>query len=135
MENIDPAEKIASFGTVTLRETARGSVEYEITARGDEAEITRYVIRYSDGKEQRVPEERAMCPAEKALTLLNECALLSWDGFDGPHPEGVLDGIMFRLEAIVNGGRKVRASGSECFPEGYRVFTRGLYELLRAGEG
>ena len=135
MENNNRAETITSFDTVTLRETARGTVEYEIKAKGDEAEITRYVIRYSGGKAERVPEERAMCPAEKALTLLNECALLSGDGFDGPHPEGVLDGIMFRLEATVNGGRRVRAGGSECFPEGYRVFTRGLYELLRAGEG
>ena len=134
MENIDPAEKIASFGTVTLRETARGSVEYEITARGDEAEITLYVIRYAAGREERAPRERAVCSAAKALSLLNDCALLSWDGFDGPHPADVLDGTMFRLEADVNGGRRVRAEGSENFPPRYRVLVDGLCGLLREGE-
>ena len=133
MENYNLAEEITSFGTVTLRETARGSVEYEITAKGDEARVTRYMIRY-DGREERVPLERAVCGMERVLALLNDCGLLTWDGFDGPHPADVLDGVMFRLEADVNGGRRVRAEGSENFPPRYRVLVDGLCGLLREGE-
>ena len=130
-----PAEEITSFENVTLRESGmRGASYVELRAKGDEAEITRYRLRYSGGKEERVPELQAVCGAERVLRLLNECELLSWDGFDGPHPKNVLDGIMFTLEAAVNGGRRITARGSANFPRHYRVFTDGLYSLLREGE-
>ena len=129
------AEEITSFEIVTLRESGmRGAVEYELLPKGDGAELTLYMLRYSGGKSERVPEERAACSGEEALELLNKCALLGWDGFDGPHPKGVLDGIMFTLKAEVNGGRKISAQGSENFPKHYRAFTDGLYAILR-GEG
>ena len=129
------AEKITSVVTVTLRESGmRGSVEYELTADGKEAEVSRYRIRYSGTEKQRVVEKRTSCGIENALRLLNECGLLSWDGFNGPHPKDVLDGIMFTLEATVNDDRRIRAQGSENFPPHYRAFTDGLYRLLEGAD-
>ena len=64
------------------------------------------------------------------LKLLNECKLLSWDGFCGKHPRGVMDGMMFSLNAVVNGDKKIRADGSQNFPKHYWDFTDGLYEML-----
>ena len=64
------------------------------------------------------------------LDLLNKCSLLSWDGFHGKHPKGVKDGIMFSLQAVLNGGKTIKAEGSENFPRHYRDFTDGLYSLL-----
>ena len=68
--------------------------------------------------------------AQQALQLLNDCRLLAWDGFYGPHPKHVLDGTMFRLTATVNGDQTIRANGSQNFPKHYRDFTDGLYALL-----
>ena len=57
--------------------------------------------------------------------------MLSWDGFRGEHPKGVLDGTMFRMEATVNGGRRIRADGSQNFPKGYRELDAGIDEILK----
>lgn len=127
-----PARRIVSFETVTLRTSGmRGISEYEIVGKGGAAEVTQYGIRFRENAETRVPRRRAVCGEETVLKLLNDCKILSWDGFDGPHPRGVLDGIMFRFTASVNGGKTVSARGSQNFPRHYRDFTDGLYELLK----
>ena len=126
-------EKIESFATVTLRTSGmRGATEYEIMMKNGNAELSRYGVRYQDGAQLRVLEQRAECSEERMLRLLNDCQLLKWDGFDGPHPRGVLDGTIFRLDAVVNGGRSIRAQGSQSFPKHYRDFTDGLYAVLTA---
>lgn len=128
----DSARRIVSFEKVLLRTSGmRGISEYEIVGKDGAAEVTQYGIRYSEGSERRVLERRAVCSEEAVLKLLNDCRILSWDGFDGPHPRGVLDGIMFRFTASVNGGKKVSARGSQNFPRHYRDYTDGLYELLK----
>lgn len=125
-------KKIVSFEIVTLKETGmRGSSEYEITREGDAAKVSFYVYRYGSGKEERVLCESRIAGVDEILTLLNGCGVLSWDGFDGPHPKHVLDGTMFRFSAVLNGGVKISACGSENFPKNYRVFTDGLYGLTR----
>ena len=132
MENTENKE-IVSFETITLRESGmRYTVEYEFKQDGGHAEITEYGIRYiQGGGDERVPNRRAVCDTAKVLILLNRCDVLSWNGFNGPHPKDVLDGIMFSLSASVNGGVKIYARGSENFPEHYREFKDGLYELLK----
>ena len=39
---------------------------------------------------------------------------------------------MFSLNAVVNGGKIIRAEGSQNFPKHYRNFTDGLYEMLNS---
>lgn len=129
------AEQIETFSSVLLRLSGmRGSQEYEILPKGDRAEVSYYMIRYRDGDDKRDLAERATCGADEFLQLLNSCGILSWDGFRGAHPKDVLDGTMFRFEAVVNGGRTVRAGGSENFPPSFRDFTGGLYRILSAGK-
>lgn len=124
-------KEIVSMQALTLRTSGmRGASEYEIVMKSGNAEVSRYGIRYSNGTDERVLEQRAECGEERMLKLLNDCRLLSWDGFDGPHPKGVLDGTMFRLSASVNGGRRILAQGSQNFPKHYRELTDGLYEIL-----
>lgn len=123
--------KIESFEIITLRESGmRITCEYEIVNKDDNAEVSEYEIRYGNKEDERVLMRRAVCSAEKMLKLLNDCKLLSWDGFNGKHPKYILDGIMFRFNATVNGDRTVQASGSENFPKHYREFTNELYAML-----
>ena len=124
-------ERIKSFESVLLRQSGmRGTTEHEIVMKEENAEVSLYRIRYADGNDQRVPEERSVCSEEAVLKLLNDCDLLSWDGFKGPHPKHVKDGIMFILNAIVNDNRTIHAEGSENFPKHYRELTDGLHAIL-----
>ena len=125
---------IRSFDIVTLRESGmRYTVEYEMVMKDGNAEVSLYTIKYSRHECCRNLERRAVCSAGAALKLLNDCRLLSWDGFDGPHPKGVLDGIMFEFQASVNDGKRITACGSENFPQHYRELTDGIY--ARSGDG
>ena len=129
-----PAGTIDSFETVTLHLSGmRFTTEYEIVMNGKDAEITEYGIRYEKEKgDVRVPQRKAVCSAETVLKLFNDCELLAWDGFFGAHPKDVKDGIMFLLKATVNGGKNIRAEGSENFPEHFREFWHGLDAILRS---
>ncbi len=123
--------QINSFSIVTLRETGmRGSTEYEIVMKDDEAEVSFYWIKYTQGEDSRELDKRAVCDKDIFLKLLNDCNILSWNGFSGKHPKGVLDGIMFKFDAVVNQEEKIYASGSANFPKHYRDFTSGLYAIL-----
>ena len=132
-----PTEKITSFEIVTLRLSGmRFTTEYEIVMKDQEAEVVKYEIRYrkEEGK-TRVPVSKAVCSADRMLTLLNACELVSWDGFHGAHPKDVRDGIMFSLKATVNGARKIEADGSENFPNHFRELWNGLDSILRSQNG
>ena len=121
-------EEITSFEIVTLRLSGmRAPEEYEIVPRDGAAEMSHYTFRYKGGgEEERDLEVRVVLPMEMVLQLLNECRILSWDGFCGKHPHGVLDGTMFTLTAVVNDGKKIYASGSENFPPRFREFRDGI---------
>ena len=128
-------KSIGSFKIVTLWESGmRGSTEYEIVMKDDEAEISFYWIKYTQGKDSRELDKRAVCSKETVVKLLNDCNILSWNGFVGKHPKGVLDGIMFTFDAIVDQNEKIYAHGSENFPKHYRDLTNGLYEILNNKE-
>lgn len=123
--------QIESFEIITLHTSGmRYSADVEIVMKGDNAEVSQYQIRHRYPENERILEKRVLVSDDIMLKLLNECKLLSWDGFHGKHPRGVLDGTMFSLSAIVNGGKKIRADGSQNFPKHYRDFTGGLYEML-----
>ena len=127
-----PTGKIISLESLTLRLSGmRCTTEYEIVTKDGTAEVSQYGIRYKNDGSDRVLERRAVCGADVMLNKVNECRLLSWDGFNGPHPKGVLDGTMFRLKAVVNGGREITAHGSQNFPRRFRDLENWFYEVLK----
>ena len=126
------AKQIEAFERITLRENGmRGSIEYEITSDGSTAEVVQYGIRFRYPDDERIAERQATVSIDEVLALLNSCRLLSWDGFHGAHPRGVRDGIMFSLQAVVNGGTVIKAEGSQNFPKHYSDFRDGIYEMLK----
>ena len=128
-------EEITAFEIVTLHLSGmRVSCDYEMVMKDGKAEVSYYEIKYGSGEPQRELIERAVCDEARALGLLRECRVIAWDGFDGPHPKGVLDGTMFRLDATVNGGRQISAQGSQNFPRHFREFEDGLRDILREAE-
>lgn len=130
------AGAVTSLGSLLLRLSGmRFTIEYEIVTRGDEAELSLYEIRFTDGADRRRLEKRTCCPAEEILAVLNRCEVLCWDGFFGRHPKHVTDGTMFTLTADVNGGRRIRAEGSQNFPKHFREFEDALRLLLDSTRG
>lgn len=127
--------KIDSFQKLTLSLSGmRISEEYEIVRSGNIARISRYTIVYSGGKDNRRLEQKADADCAEIVEILNACGVLQWDGFCGKNPPGVLDGTMFSLEAELNGGTTIRASGSNNFPKHYHDFISALREILRRTE-
>ncbi|MBO4534357.1 MAG: hypothetical protein J5755_00290 [Clostridia bacterium] len=124
---------ITSFALFNLRLSGmRAAQIYEIVPHGDLAEVSLYRPRYDQhDPDGRVLEEQVTCPMGRVLALLNDCSVLKWDGFDGPHPKGVLDGTMFRFQLDLGDGRVVTAHGSENFPSHFHDLTAGLYAIFR----
>ena len=122
---------IASFEKVTLRESGmRYVVEYEIVMKEDRAEVSQYEISFAEKEARRILKKRMISDTDAVIKLLNDCALILWDGFHGSHPKGIKDGIMFILEATVNENTNVYAEGSQNFPKHYKEFKDGLKRLL-----
>ncbi|MBE6599472.1 MAG: hypothetical protein E7638_08530 [Ruminococcaceae bacterium] len=125
----DFCRELTSFSEISIHVSGmRHTVEYELVNTSGNAELKLYRITFADGEDRRQLEGTIECDAEEMLALLRDCRFLNWNGFDGPHPDGVLDGEMFRLYAVVNDGMIIRAEGSENFPDGY-------HELIRAFDG
>lgn len=125
-------DDVTEFESVLLsKSTMRGSSEFEIINNGETAGITLYGIYYSGEESERRPEAKAICDTSAVIEILNECNVLSWNGFHGRHPKHVSDGTMFTFEAKVNGGTLIKADGSENFPKNYRQFSEWLYESVR----
>lgn len=123
--------EITSFEKISLELSGmRGLRSYEIFCGGDVSEIAEYVVTFEKGAKKREKVRSAVRDTEEVLGLLERCRVLKWDGFHGAHPRGVLDGIMFRLTAIVN-GREIEADGSQNFPSKFHEFRDYIEEKLR----
>ena len=97
------SDRIENFEVVTLRvSTMRNVSEYEIVMKDGKAEVSCYSIRFTQSKDERVLEKRVAVDEAEALKLLNDCGVLSWDGFHG----------------------------AQNFPRHYRDLTDGLYDLF-----
>ena len=132
-DNIRPERS----GTITSLEKLvlhisgmRMTEEYEITVEGGAAAVSYYVFRCVENGFERALEKRVELGADEVVEKLNSFGLLSWNGFRGDHPRGVRDGIMFRLEAAVDGGAVIRADGSENFPKHFKELTFWLRGVL-----
>ncbi|MCR4783932.1 MAG: hypothetical protein K6A35_05375 [bacterium] len=127
------SEKVTDFEFIRIHLSGmRSQCEYEINRRGPKTEILHYSILYRGGEEVKELENSVSCDTDVVLNILNEYGFISWDGFKGPHPKWVKDGIMFRLEASVNGGRIIKASGSENFPKHFKDFLQWMNSTLRS---
>lgn len=112
-------EKITSFKLITLTLKGMRCIdEYELVCDGEDTEVAYYTKFYTrDGRELN---RSAVEPTENIIKLLNDCKMLSWNGFHGANPRGVRDGWMFELEAELNDGVIIRAEGSNNYPRHYR---------------
>ena len=110
--------------------------DHEITVEGEKAVISLYrpIFKHDGGDNERELLCRCELPLTEMLDILNQNMIGLWNGFNGPHPRGVLDGIMFRFEAKVNGGVTIVARGSQNFPSHFYDFTNKIDELLREAE-
>lgn len=109
-------KKTETSNIVTLRETVmRGSAEYENVMKNDKAEVSFYRAENTQGKDSRELDKCAGCNKETWIKLLYDCNVLPWKGFAGKRPEGVRDGILFILIAIVDQNDKMYVHGSEKF--------------------
>ena len=127
-----PVGTITTIEALSLRLSGmRGTEEYELQGKGEQTELFHYRMIYRDGEEQREELFRTLCDTVSLLEMLNAVKMGSWNGFDGPHPRNVSDGIMFELKASVNGGTEIHARGSENFPAHFREFTDWLHAAER----
>ncbi len=127
-------KKIDSFERITLHESGmRSVVDYEVLNKGDIAEVSLYSIGYDHEKNEktRMLRERGEIEMSSFMEAITKCDIASWDHFYGKHPKGVLDGTMFRFEAIVNNGYQMSASGSQNFPKHYHEFHDVITSALR----
>jgi hypothetical protein len=130
MEAASEARTVNSLESLELTLTEmRSKDRYEITPVENGFRLSHYVIYFCNDDEPRLDREKNV-ETSAVLGLLNGCGFMRWNGFDGPHPIGVMDGTMFQLKATVNGGTDVRASGSQNFPKGFGEFRRGLSAML-----
>lgn len=106
----------------------RGEWVYQFD--GDTEALRRCRVVYSNGEDELVPEASMFCSKQTMLDLFSACEIHRWNGFHGEHPRDVLDGIMFRFEAAVNGGQTICADGSANYPRGYHDFLRTMDEML-----
>ena len=124
--------KLESFDVATLHLSGmRYICDYEITREGETAVLIRYDLRFEPEGDRRVPRVRAERPFEEALAVFNRCGVLGWNGFNGPHPRGVLDGIMFRFTLVSEGKKIVSASGSQNFPRRFYDLREYIETTLR----
>ncbi len=108
---------------------------YEVTNTYGETMISYYMDVYYEG-EGNVPElqNSAVCDTEELIELMNTSRVMTWDGFRGDMPPGMLDAGSFSFTAYVNGGQEIHASGSMNYPTGYSKFYSGLIKMLNGAE-
>ncbi len=124
-------EKVESFTEMRFSVSGmRSREEFEAVCEGSSVRVTLYV-GFLCSDEERKPESVAVCDLESFIAMLNDCEVMGWDGFHGKHPKHVRDGIMFSFEAIVNGGRKIHADGSENFPKGFHELRNGFSNIIK----
>lgn len=124
---------ITSFASCELRLSGMREISiFVIEPQGESANLSLYRPDFaSKERDARILEERVTCPLEKMIALFNDCNVLKWDGFDGPHPKGLLDGTMFQFKLDLGDGRVVTAHGSQNFPSHFHDLTAGLYAIFR----
>ncbi len=117
---------------LTLRLSGmRITEEYMLLSDGVQTEVLYCELTYRDGEEEKIRKRHTVCDTQTVLDTLNRFGIMQWDGFYGKHPRGVLDGTAFQFAAVVNGGQKLSASGSQNFPRHFYELEAWFYGLLK----
>ncbi|MBO4746851.1 MAG: hypothetical protein J5607_02145, partial [Clostridiales bacterium] len=72
--------------------------------------------------------EEGYCSTEDMIELLNECNVLSWNGYD---KKGDKD-MDFRFEGNIN-GEEIEAKGKMAYPKNFEDFVDGVEDLCQEG--
>ena len=122
---------VTSFTEISLDISGmRSADEYVIKCNGSKSELAHYIKVYINGEDRRELKNSVTVNTESVISVLNNCCVMRWNGFNGKNPRGVLDGYMFRFTALLNDEAKVYASGSNNYPCRYREFKDWLYKTL-----
>ena len=127
----EPKEKteVQDFEEIHLRVTHSprgGSYTYEILCEGDKS-----VINKKDNYRDDELVATVTIDTNLVINILNECDILSWDGFNGKRPKDVQDGTDFYFDAKIN-GKDIEAEGHTVFPESYNPFVKWIDSALEA---
>lgn len=120
---------------ITERTTAPEERGYEILRTESGVQLSYYICEFADNiisdeyLEYRV--EGGSDLYEKIISLANEYGVADWNGFN--ESTDMLDGGGFTFRAVIN-GEKMRANGSNAYPQGFFDFKRALDEILKSGK-
>ena len=122
-------EAVVSFSRITIEFSGMSHFyEVEAVCTGSVTEVSRYGRHWGD--DARYLEGKGECDTGEFVALLNGCDLVGWDGFNGEHPPGLMDGSMFRLEAVVNGDHRITAGGSGIVPGGISRLEDEFHRII-----
>ena len=104
------------------------TTRYIITNEGEETKISISVTTSAkNGSGDR--SEKGYCSTEEMIKLLNDCEVLSWDGFDEEDEDGTL---IFKFEGTIN-GKEIEAEGRGAYPKYFEDFVDDVEDLCQEG--
>ena len=132
-DGVGDAGTMNKSGIVRFRYSYQGSIggdsySYELKAGDNGAELSFDSMLHRDYGELTGPVGKDFIDALDAL--IEETKIYKWDGFDKT-ATGVLDGDGFSLHVTFADGKRLNASGTNAYPNGYGDFKRKLDEFMR----
>lgn len=136
-EEVTAVTRITDFESIVIEENTTAPEErgYEILRTESGVRLSYYAfegfpdnIISDEYLEYRV--EGGSDLYEKIISLANEYGVADWNGFN--ESSDMLDGGGFTFRAVIN-GEKMRAYGSNAYPQGFFDFKRAIHEILKNG--
>ena len=127
---IGKSKKVTDFEEIYFTTSpGRGkSTRYIIINEGEETKITISVSTSArDGSGDR--SEKGYCSTEDMIELLNDCDVLSWNGYD---KKGDKD-MDFSFEGTIN-GEEIEAKGKMAYPKNFEDFVDGVEDLCEESD-
>ena len=127
---VGKSKKVTDFETISFTTSlGRGkTTRYIITNEGEETKISISVTTSAkNGSGDR--SEEGYCSTEDMIELLNECNVLSWNGYD---KKGDKD-MDFRFEGNIN-GEEIEAKGKMAYPKNFEDFVDGVEDLCQESD-
>lgn len=124
------SKKVTDFDEIYFTTSpGRGkTTRYIITNEGEETKIS-ISVTTSAKDEGGNRSEEGYCSTEDMIELLNECNVLSWNGYD---KKGDKD-MDFRFEGNIN-GEEIEAKGKMAYPKNFEDFVDGVEDLCQESD-
>lgn len=125
--------------TLSISGTMASTKEYEVlkTSNGMEASVYDGPWNFNKGTSRKSCRESSRRYNGQSYDMLCEkldhLGVRKWNGFNESDPN-VLDGNMFSLDIELEGGRFIRAHGSNAYPPNYGRFEEMLRNLAYGKE-